>query len=195
MFWIPLLLIAAGIFILVYGGLLFRFTLAIGLFVLGLSLSLWLLSGQEPVTRILISLAIGGIAAIVGYALVKMALHIAGGLLGAMAVLVVLSILPVTPPDSFSVLLVIAGLVVVGIFGNRLGDWIIILATTLTGAYAIVMGLTHWFPASVEVAEGYTSALVPFPGPAFVIFIIILAIGILAQHRLRSFKGRLLNTN
>ena len=195
MFWIPLLLIAAGIFILVYGGLLFRFTLAIGLFVLGLSLSLWLLSGQEPVTRILISLAIGGIAAIVGYALVKMALHIAGGLLGAMAVLVVLSILPVTPPDSFSVLLVIAGLVVVGIFGNRLGDWIIILATTLTGAYAIVMGLTHWVPASVEVAEGYTSALVPFTGPAFVIFIIILAIGILAQHRLRSFKGRLLNTN
>lgn len=193
MFWISLLLIAAGIFILVYGGLLFRFTLATGLFILGLSLGLWLLAGQDPAVRILVSFAIGGIAAIVGYALVKMALHIAGGLLGAIAVLVVLSIFPVTPPASFSVLLTLAGLVVVGIFGNRLGDWIIILATTLTGAYAIIMGLTSWFPASVEVTPDYNSALVPFTGPAFVVFGIVLIIGILAQHRIRSFKGRLLN--
>lgn len=194
MFWISLLLIAAGIFILVYGGLLFRFTLATGLFIIGLSLGLWLLAGQDSAIRILISLAIGGIAAIVGYALVKMTLHIAGGLLGATGVLVVLSILPFDNiPPTLSVILTIAGLIVVGIFGNRLGEWVIILSTTFAGAYAIIMGLTHWFPSSLEVAPDYSSALVPFTGPAFVVFLIVLIIGILGQHRIRALKGRLIN--
>ncbi len=36
MFWMGIVLAACGIFLLVYGGLLFRFALAVGFFVLGL---------------------------------------------------------------------------------------------------------------------------------------------------------------
>lgn len=192
MVWISILLIAAGIFLLVYGGLLFRFTLAVGLFVLGFSLALWLLSAQPPATRLLISLAIGGVAAIIGFALVKMVLHIAGGLLGATVVLLVLSILPTGLPDVLSVILILAGTGVVGFFGNRMGDWVIMLATTFAGAYAIISGITHLFPASVGVGADYVSALVPFTGPAFVVFLTVLIIGLLAQHRIRAMRGRLL---
>ena len=190
MFWIGILLIASGIFMLVYGGLLFRFALAVGLFVLGFSLSMWLLSSQPQATRLLISLAVGGAAALVGYALVKLALHIAGGLLGAVAVLLVLSILPISMPSIVSLIIILAGMGVVGFFGNRLGDWVIILATAGAGAYAIIGGITRLFPAAVGVGADYVSALVPFTGPAFVVFLTVLVIGVLAQQRIRSLRGR-----
>jgi len=190
MWIIGILLIAAGVFLLVYGGLLFRFALAVGLFVLGFSLSMWLLSSQPQGIRLLISIAVGGVAAIVGYALVKLALHIAGGLLGAVAVLLVLSILPLSMPSILSLILILAGMGVVGFFGNRLGDWVIILSTTLAGSYAIISGITRLFPASVGVGADYVSALVPFTGPAFVVFLTVLTIGVLAQQRIRSLRGR-----
>lgn len=193
MFWIGILLIAAGVFLLVYGGLLFRFALAVGLFVLGFSLASWLLSSQPQATRLLISLAVGGVAALVGYSLVKMVLHLAGAILGAALVLLVLSLLPLSMPSILSLIVILAGAGVVGFFGNRLGDWVIILATTLTGAYAVIAGLTRLFPASVGVGADYVSALVPFTGPAFVVLLTVLAIGVLAQHRIRAMHGRFVN--
>ena len=193
MFWIGILLIASGVFLLVYGGLLFRFALAVGLFILGFSLASWLLSSQPLATRLLISFAVGGVAAIVGYMLVKMALRVAGGILGAVLAMLVLSILPISMPSFVSVILILAAAGAIGFFGNRLGDWVVILATTLTGAYAIVAGLTRLFPASMEVSAEYLSALVPFTGPAFVVFLIVLAIGVLAQQRIRAMHGRFVN--
>jgi len=193
MFIIGILLIAAGIFLLVYGGLLFRFALATGLFVLGFSLSSWLLSAQPDATRVLISLAVGGVVALLGYSLVRLVLHIAGGILGAVVVLVVLSILPISMPSVLSLILILAGAGAVGFFGNRLGDWVIILATTLSGSYAIVAGLTRLFPASIGVTDTYSSALIPFTGPAFAVFLTVLAIGVLAQQRFLAMKGRFVN--
>ncbi len=193
MFWMGIVLAACGIFLLVYGGLLFRFSMAVGFFVLGFSLASWLFSGQEDLIRILISLVVGGALAAVGYALVRMVLHIAGGLLGAVLVLVVLSLLPVDMPSFLSIILIVAGAGVVGFFGNRLGDWVIILATSLAGAYAIVLGLTRMFPQAVEASTEYVasgSAYVPFTGPAFAVFIIVALIGALAQDRIRSLRGR-----
>lgn len=193
MFVIALLLIACGVFLLVYGGLLFRFALAAGLFVLGFSLTAWLLSSQPTVIWLLISLVVGGVLAIVGYTLVKMVLHLAGALLGAVLVLLILSLLPLSMPPFLAVIVILAGAGVVGFFGNRLGDWVIMLATTLAGAYAILYGLTRMFPASVEVAADYASAYVPFTGPAVVVFAIVFATGLLAQHRIRSVRGRYVN--
>ena len=146
MFGIGILLAACGIFLLVYGGLLFRFALAVGFFVLGFSLTSWLFSSQPDMIRLLVSFVAGGVLAVVGYALVRMMLHIAGGLLGAVLVLLILSLLPFSMPSFLSVLIIIAGAGVVGFFGNRLGDWVIILATTLTGAYAVIFGLTAHVP-------------------------------------------------
>ena len=56
MFWMGIMLAACGIFLLVYGGLLFRFSMAVGFFVLGFSLSSWLFAAQPDLIRILISL-------------------------------------------------------------------------------------------------------------------------------------------
>ena len=97
-------------------------------------------------------------------------------------------------PSFLSVLIIIAGAGVVGFFGNRLGDWVIILATTLTGAYAVIFGLTRMFPAAAGVDASYTSAYVPFTGPAFAVFLIVFAIGALAQFQIRTVRGRYVNS-
>jgi len=193
MFVIALLLVACGVFLLVYGGLLFRFSLAVGFFVLGFSLASWLLSAQPDLIRLLVSFVAGGVLAVVGYSLVKMVLHFAGALLGAVLVLLILSILPVSLPSILSLIVVIAGAGVVGFFGNRLGDWVIILATTLTGAYAVIYGLTRMYPAAVGVTAEYASAQVPFTGPAVAVFLTVLATGVLAQFQIRAVRGRYVN--
>jgi hypothetical protein len=194
MFLLDLLLIGCGVFLLVYGGKLFRFALAVGAFVLGFSLSMWLLSSQPVAARLLISLVVGGIIAFTGYMLVKMVLHFAGAILGVMLAMVILSLLPGSSNNILSLIVVLVGAGVVGFFGNRLGDWVIILATTLSGAYAILLGLAHLFPAAMGVGADYLSTRIPFNGPAFVVFIIFLITGILAQLEIRRVRGRFVNT-
>lgn len=193
MFLLDILLIASGVFLLVYGGRLFRFTLAVGGFVLGFQLSMWLLSSQPSAARLLISLVAGGVVAFVGYLLVKMVLHFAGVLLGATLVMVVLSLLPFRLPDFLGLVALIAGAGVVGFFGNRMGDWVIILATTLSGAYAILLGLTHLFPQAWSIGPEYLSARIPFSAPIFMAFVIFLITGILAQFEIRRVRGRYVN--
>lgn len=193
MFWIGLLLAACGVFLLVYGGMLFRFTLAVGFFVLGFSVASWLFSSQSDAIRILISLVAGGVLAVVGYTLVRMALHVAGGLLGAVLALLILSLLPFNLPSFLGFIAVLAAAGVVGFFGNRLGDWVLILATTLTGAYAIILGLVRMFPAAVGVSPDYASAYVPFTGPAFLVFALFFVTGALAQLQIRNVRGRYVN--
>lgn len=193
MFLLDILLIASGVFLLVYGGKLFRFALAVGAFVLGFSLSMWVLSSQPVAARLLISLVIGGIIAFVGYMLVKMILHFAGGILGAMVALVILSLLPVSLPTALSLIAIVAGAGVIGFFGNRLGDWVVILATTLSGAYAILLGLAHLVPQAMGVGPDYLSAQIPFTTPAFLVFLIFLITGILAQFEIRRVRGRYVN--
>ena len=83
---------------------------------------------------------------------------------------------------------------VVGFFGNRLGDWIIILATTLAGAYSVIYGLTALFPQAVTgETAAYSSAQIPLTGPAFAVFLTVLAIGVLAQWQIRRVRGRYVN--
>jgi hypothetical protein len=193
MFWLGLLLVACGVFLLVYGGKLFRFALAVALFVLGFSLASWLLAGQTLTLRLIISLVTGGVLAIAGFALVRAALHIAGALLGAVLALIILSVVPATLPDIVGLVVIIAAAALVGFFGNRLGDWVIILATTLVGAYAVLWGLTRMFPVIAGVTTDYTSAYVPLSAPAIVIFLTVFAIGVLAQLEIRRVRGRYVN--
>jgi hypothetical protein len=193
MFLLDILLIACGVFLLVYGGRLFRFALAVGAFVLGFSLSMSLLSSQPVAARLLISLVVGGIIAFAGYMLVKMVLHLAGAILGAMLALVVLSLLPGSTTNILGLIVVLVGAGVVGFFGNRMGDWVIILATTLSGAYAILLGLAHLFPLAMGVGPDYLSARIPFTTPAFFVFVVFLITGILAQFEIRRVRGRYVN--
>jgi len=193
MSWMGFLFLACGVFLLVYGGKLFRFALAVGFFVLGFSLAMWLLSSQPITIRLLVSLVAGGMLALVGYLLVKMVLHLAGGLLGAVLALLILSLLPISLPSFLVLILIIVGAGLVGFFGSRLGDWVIILATTLTGAYAILLGLAHLFPLAMGLGPDYLSARVPFSVPAFMVFAIFLITGILAQLEIRRVRGRYVN--
>ncbi len=65
-----IVLVAAGVFISVYGNMLFRFALAVMGFGLGFVVAVWLTDGQDTAQRVLVGLAIGGIAAIAFYTLV-----------------------------------------------------------------------------------------------------------------------------
>ena len=154
---------------------------------------MWLLSSQPVAVRLLISLVAGGIIAFVGYMLVKMILHFAGAILGATLTLVIISLLPVPLSSALVLIPVIAGAGVVGFFGNRLGDWVIILATTLSGAYTILLGLVHLFPLAMGVGPDYLSVRIPFTAPAFLVFVIFLVTGILAQFEIRRVRGRYVN--
>ena len=193
--WIVgLLMIGCGVFLLVYGGMLFRFSLAVGLFILGYSLASWLFSAMDAMIQFIVSLVVGAILAVIGFTMVRLALHLAGGILGAMLVLVIASLLPGTLPSWLVIILVVAGAGVVGFFGNRLGDWIIILATTLAGAYSVIYGLTALFPQAVTgETAAYSSAQIPLTGPAFAVFLTVLAIGVLAQWQIRRVRGRYVN--
>ncbi len=188
---VGLVLIGCGIFLLVYGGMLFRFSLAVGLFILGFSLASWLFSALDPILQLISGVVAGAVLAVIGFMMVRLTLHLAGGVLGAVLVLVIASLLPVTLPSWLTIVLVVAGAGVIGFFGNKLGDWVIILATTLAGAYAVVLGLTEIFPQAVTgVAAAYNTAQIPFTGPAFAVFLTVLAIGVLAQWQIRTVRGR-----
>ncbi len=81
----------------------------VGFFVLGFSLAMWILSSQPITIRLLVSLVVGGILALVGYLLMKLVLHLAGGLLGAVLALLILSLLPISLPSFLVLILIIVG--------------------------------------------------------------------------------------
>jgi hypothetical protein len=110
-----------------------------------------------------------------------------------MLALVVLSLLPGSTTNVLGWIVIIAGAGVLGFFGNRLGDWVIILAATLAGAYAILLGLAHLFPAAMGVGPDDLSARIPFTGPAFLVFVIFLIMDVRAQLEIRRLRGRYVN--
>jgi MFS superfamily sulfate permease-like transporter len=86
----------------------------------------------------------GAVAAIVLFSLVRIGLYIAGGILGAVLALVVSGLLGLLDEgfDWGPLILVILGVGGVGFFGHRLGNLIIILATAAAGAFLVVDGLS-----------------------------------------------------
>jgi hypothetical protein len=191
MLFVGILLVACGIFMLVYGGMLFRFAIAVCAFVIGYLVATSLLSGQSQGVQLLAGLVAGGALALVTFSFVRAILHIAGGVLGAIVVLLILSLLPFKMNEFVSLIALIAGAGLIGFFGNRLGDWIIILATTLTGAYAATYGLMTMFPDVFPASSG--SALIDFSGPAMGMFVVLFLVGALSQYQMRTVRGRYVN--
>lgn len=191
MFLVGLLVLGCGIFLLVYGSVLFRYGLAVGCFVVGFSLASWLLAGQSDVIRILVSLVVGGIVGGVGYTLVRLTFYIAGGLLGATLVLVLVSLLGIDAA-WLNIIFIIAGGGAVGYFGRNLGDWLLVLGTSLAGAYAVFYGISRMFAGQLGVDPASQSATIPFTGIAFTVFLTVFAVGALAQIQIANLRGRLL---
>lgn len=189
-----LVAIAAGIFVCVYGQMLFRFVLAVIGFVIGFWLVLAIFPAGNDALRVIIAVVVGGIAAAVLYSLVRLSLHIAGALLGAVLVAGVLSLIGWVGGGQmgvFSWILVLAGAAVVGFLGNRLGHAIIPLATALFGAALVVSGIGRLFIANIGV-DSADPIKIMSNGFAFVLFLIIALISALAQFQIASLRRRLL---
>ena len=183
--------IVAGIFVCVYGNALFRLVLA----VIGFMIGFWLIMAlpvPNEALRIVLAIVVGGIGAAVLYRLFRLSLHIAGALLGAVLVMVVLAVLGLNG-SNYGILtwiLVLAGAGVLGVFGNRLGNGIIPLATSLVGAAAVVLGLSRIYQGVVG-ASSNDPVQVMANGFALVLFVAIAAISFLAQLQITSLKRRL----
>ena len=189
MLGIGILLTGCGVFLLVYGTMLFRFALAVGGFVLGFAVAWWLTESQGTAVQILVGLVAGAIAAALLFLVVRIGLYIAGGLLGAIAALVLLSLFRVENV-WVNLALIVAGAGVVAFFGRSLGLWLTIAATSLTGAYATVYGLALMFPDATGGFDADPTARIPFTGPAFAVFVVLLAVGVLAQLQIARVRDR-----
>lgn len=186
-----LVVLLCGIFIAAYGNVLFRFVLAFIGFALGFSLVMWLGASIDMAMRVIIGMVVGSILAGVLYMLVKFALYIAGGLLGLVLMLAILGLFKLGGMDLgfFGWILAIAAAGVGGFFGQRLGNIVTILATSLTGAYFVVLGLGLLFQLGVETDEPITLMGTAFP---LILFLTVAAISGLAQHQAFAVRQRFL---
>jgi hypothetical protein len=187
-------LIASGIFIAVYGNVLFRFVLAVIGFAIGFMGAMTLLEGRDNAVQLLVSMVVGGIAAAVLFALVKFGLYIAGSILGVVVALVVTSLTGQLDGglNPLATVLMIAGAGTGGFFGHRLGNLVIVFATATAGAFLTVYGLSIWF-------HNELSATITDPSMALTrsigvtLFLCIAAISGLAQMNSSNLRFRLLH--
>jgi hypothetical protein len=174
--------------------MLFRFVLAVVGFAIGFYATMTLLPATNTALQVLIALIVGGIGAAVLYSLFRISLHIAGALLGAVIVMAVLSLIGWVGGGSMGVvswILVLAGAGVVGFLGNRLGNAIIPLATALTGAALVVLGLSKLFAPNVGASSNDPISVLS-GGFGFVLFAVLAIISALAQFQISDLRRRLL---
>lgn len=187
--------IGAGMFIAVYGSLLFRFALAAMGFGIGFVGSWWLLDSQTDTTRVLVSLAVGGVAALALYSLIRFGVYIAGAILGlVLAVLVggIIDILGPTPDGIVMWILVAGGVGGGGLLGPRLGNLVITLATAAAGSYLVVDGIQIWFSSRIQGNLDDPSQTLA-QKLTLIIFLIIFGISFLSQNNSRKLRHRVLN--
>lgn len=186
-----LIVLLCGIFIAAYGHVLFRFALAFIGFALGFYLVMWLGGGLDSAVRIIAGLVLGGILAATLYFLVKFTLYIAGGIVGLVLMLGILGLFRLGGLDLgiFGGILALAATGLGGFFGHRLGAIVTILATSLAGAYFVVLGLGALFGLGVETDNPLALLGSAFP---LVLFATVAVISGLAQHQAFSLRQRFL---
>lgn len=186
-----LILIAAGVFLIVYGSAYFRYALAAIGFGLGFLGSLGFTIELGLLTRLLIAIGAGLVGAVALYLLVNFSFVIAGAIFGLIVALLLLGILALfapEPPGLLVALLLLAGLGLGAYFGKDLRQLIVLLATTAAGAYLIVSGLGAMYDARLG-GDG----LQPLDHLAqrfgLVLFLILFAIGFLTQYLMHGRRG------
>jgi hypothetical protein len=187
------LVIGAGIFLSVYGSLLFKFALAAMGFGIGFIGGWWLLDDQDEAMRLLVALVAGGVIAVLLFSLVRFGLRIAGAILGAVLAIVVGGIIDIigpTPDRWLMIILIVGGIGGGGFFGNRLGDWIIILATAAAGAFLVVDGIQLWFASRIAGdLDDPTQTLAQ--KLTMVVFLVIFGIAALSQNESIKLRRRI----
>ncbi len=187
--------IGAGIFLSVYGSLLFKFALAAMGFGIGFIGGWWLLEDQDDAMRMLVALVAGGVIAVLLFSLVRFGLRIAGAILGVVLAFVVGGIIDIigpTPDRWLMIILIVGGIGGGGFFGNRLGDWIIILATAAAGAFLVVDGIQIWFASRIAGdLDDPTQTLAQ--KLTMVVFLVIFGIAALSQNESIKLRRRIRN--
>jgi hypothetical protein len=186
-----ILALASGIFICAYGSVLFRFVLAVIGFMLGFSAVMWIAGGMvQGALQIIVAVVVGAIVAVALYSLFRLALHMAGGILGIVIVLAVVGLIGVTGSNLGVIgwILLVAGAVIGGFFGRRLGDLVIILATALAGAYLVVLGLAQAFGVGINATNALSTLGTGF---ALVLFVVVALISGLSQYESLRMRRRL----
>jgi hypothetical protein len=183
------LALLSGIFICAYGNVLFRFVLAVLGFMIGFSLVMWIAGPSPSPLVIIVAMVVGGILAAIGYAMFKLALYFAGGILGIVIVMAVLGLVGVAGSDLgvFGWIIAAAAAVLGAFFGRRLGDLAIILATALAGAYLVVLGIANLFAPGIEGGQPLKMLGSAFP---LVLFASIALISGLAQWEAMRWRRR-----
>lgn len=183
-----LLAVICGGFFAIYGFSLFRISLfAIGLLI-GFSLGMSFTQGQSEFIRIIVSLVAGGILGAALYFMFNLGLYVAGGVLGFFIAMLGASLLTVNN-DVIRLGAIIVGILVGTFFGRFLGDLIIILATSVAGAYAIVYGLAIMFPDVLGALPA--AGLIPISWFSLALIIAFVVISGLAQYQIFRLRRRL----
>ena len=142
------LVIVAGVFVASYGTLLFRLALAAMGFGVGFLVAMRITEGQDASLRVLISFAVGGIAALLLYSLIQVGTYVAGGILGLILGIVIaglLRALGISIPDWLVTLLAVAGAGGAGFLAPRFGGMVTLLSSAVAGAFLVTNGLNVLF--------------------------------------------------
>jgi len=186
-------LVVCGIFIAVYGSILFRFVLAALGFAVGFGATFLLTAGQSDGLRFLVAVVGGAIIGFLLYRLIQIGIYIAGGVAGIVVALILSGLIGWLDKGVGweAAILLIAGAGLGGFFGRRLGDWIIILATAGAGALLVVNGVLIWFSDKYTTDETGDPTSNLDKSVVVVTFLVIFAISGLAQLNSTKLRDRL----
>ncbi len=190
-----LAVLGAGIFLAVYGLILFRFALLAMGFAVGMVATWWVLDDESAAMRILVAMVVGALVGLLFYSLVKFGLHIAGAMLGAVIAVIVgglIEILGPTPGNVLWIALAAAGIVGGGVLGPRIGNLVILLATSAMGALLVVDGIRVLFESRIggDVADISTSLTQRL---TITVFAVVLVISFLSQRNASQLRRRVVN--
>ena len=189
------IVLAAGVFLSVYGLALFRFALLAMGFAVGMVGTWWLLDAQDGAIRFLVSIIAGAIVGGAFYSLVKFGVYIAGAMIGVVVAILAGGIVDILGPrlsNPVMTILLLGGIVGGGLFGPRLGRFTVLLATSATGALLVIEGLRVLYASRIGDDTGDpTIALAQ--RMTLTVFLVIFAISALSQHASQRLRHRLLN--
>lgn len=185
----PTVLIVTAIFSIVFGIVdcflgyrIFRVVLSILGFIVGASIGMGLVGESTQATQLLVALISGVIGAVLMNALYFLGIVIAGALLGALLVNLLLAALGVEP----NVLFLVIGAIVGGAVALILNKLTIMLSTAFSGAAAIVYGVSLFIPdlGGFEPLGALSRANQSEPSLILLVAWIILGIaGVATQYR------------
>lgn len=186
-----LVLLAAGIFVCVYGTRLFTYGLAAMGFAAGFLAGFRVFEGSESLLQIVLAVVVGAIVAAIVTALARFGLYIAGGILGLVLAIVVLGLLGIGGRGFSGVVATVALVAATGaggVFGPILGQGIVVFASAAAGALLVVNGLQAWFDDRLpgEAGDAVTSLGGGFSLTLFVVIFLISALGQLDVQDLRN---------